>query len=124
MQYLAIIVFKICCRLTRPRSGFWAEKSMESVEFRSLTIEFRKKLTASRSLVGKSARSWKSGSGFLTLSETDTFHCSRDYVWFYFRMALSIVQGYIIDTTKPWCSQYARSEPNFATQVRKKQQLR
>jgi len=41
-----------------------------------------------------------------------------------FRMALDIVQGYVIDTTKPWCSEYARSEPNFSTQVRKQQLLR
>ncbi|XP_023335520.1 galactosylceramide sulfotransferase [Eurytemora carolleeae] len=41
-----------------------------------------------------------------------------------FRMTLPIVQGYLIDETKPWCAQYARSEPNFSVQVRKKQMIR
>ena len=58
---------------------------------------------------------------------------------FIFRMALDIVEGYVIDTSKPWCAPYARltsdlsikvkqiysrSEPNFANQVRKKQKSR
>ena len=43
---------------------------------------------------------------------------------FIYRMALPIVQGYLIDETKPWCAQYARSEPNFSAQVRKKQAIR
>ena len=34
-----------------------------------------------------------------------------------FRMALDIVEGYVINTDKPWCSAYARSEPNYSTQV-------
>ena len=30
-----------------------------------------------------------------------------------FKMAQDIVLGYIIDDTKPWCKQYAVSEPTF-----------
>merc|ERR1719369_463414 len=41
-----------------------------------------------------------------------------------FRMALDIVEGYVIDTTKPWCAPFARSEPNFSVQVRNKQKAR
>jgi len=41
-----------------------------------------------------------------------------------FRMALDIVEGYVIDTGKPWCAAYARSEPNFSVQVRNKQKTR
>eukprot|EP00090_Calanus_glacialis_P043574 TRINITY_DN7717_c0_g1_i3.p1 TRINITY_DN7717_c0_g1~~TRINITY_DN7717_c0_g1_i3.p1 ORF type:complete len:421 (-),score=144.99 TRINITY_DN7717_c0_g1_i3:79-1341(-) len=41
-----------------------------------------------------------------------------------FRMALDIVTGYVIDTSKPWCAPYARSEPNFSVQVRNKQKTR
>ena len=55
------------------------------------------------------------------------------------RMAVNSVEGYVIDTSKPWCAPYARltsdlsikvkqiysrSEPNFANQVRKKQKSR
>ena len=39
-------------------------------------------------------------------------------------MALDIVTGYVIDTSKPWCAPYARSEPNFSVQVRNKQKAR
>lgn len=41
-----------------------------------------------------------------------------------FRMALDIVEGYVINTDKPWCAVYARSEPNFSVQVRNKQKDR
>ena len=42
----------------------------------------------------------------------------------YFRMALPIVEGYVIDTRKPWCASYARSEPNYSVQMRRRQEIR
>lgn len=41
-----------------------------------------------------------------------------------FRTALNIVEGYVIDTDKPWCAAFARSEPMFSTQVRNKQKAK
>ena len=41
-----------------------------------------------------------------------------------FRMALNIVYGYIIDEDDPDCVLYARSEPNFAKQLRDYQTLK
>ena len=35
-----------------------------------------------------------------------------------FKMALNIVLGYVVAEDKPWCALYARSEPNFARQIR------
>ncbi len=36
-----------------------------------------------------------------------------------FRMALPIVLGYVLpEGAPPWCALYARSEPNFAKQLR------
>lgn len=40
-----------------------------------------------------------------------------------FRMAMDIVEGYVIDVFKPWCHQYGRSEPVFYSQMREKQSL-
>jgi hypothetical protein len=42
----------------------------------------------------------------------------------YLRMALPIVEGYVIDTRKPWCASYARSEPNYLVQMRRRQEIR
>ena len=53
-----------------------------------------------------------------------SIHSNNNNNIFIYRMALPIVQGYLIDETKPWCAQYARSEPNFSAQVRKKQAIR
>ena len=39
-------------------------------------------------------------------------------------MALPIVEGYVIDTRKPWCAAYARSEPNYSVQMRRRQDIR
>ena len=39
-------------------------------------------------------------------------------------MAVSIVEGYLINETKPWCAPYARSEPSFTVHVRKQQMVR
>jgi hypothetical protein len=41
-----------------------------------------------------------------------------------FRMALPTVYGYVIDESKPWCTIYARSEPNFYKQLQQVQTLR
>ncbi|XP_023347053.1 galactosylceramide sulfotransferase isoform X3 [Eurytemora carolleeae] len=41
-----------------------------------------------------------------------------------FRMAVSMVEGYLINETKPWCAPYARSEPSFTVHVRKQQMAR
>lgn len=41
-----------------------------------------------------------------------------------FKMALDIVEGYVIDKTKPWCTPFARSEPHFTEQLRRKQKSR
>ena len=39
-------------------------------------------------------------------------------------MAVNSVEGYVINTTIPWCSSYARSEPNYSVLVRKKQMIK
>ena len=41
-----------------------------------------------------------------------------------FRMALDIVYGYVIDEENPDCVLYARSEPNFAKQIRDYQTMK
>lgn len=38
-----------------------------------------------------------------------------------FRTAVDIVQGFIIDKTKPWCVPFARSEPAFTSLLRRSQ---
>ena len=41
-----------------------------------------------------------------------------------FKMALNIVLGYVIDEAKPWCTLFARSEPNFTKQLRDFQSMK
>jgi len=41
-----------------------------------------------------------------------------------FKMALDIVEGYVIDQKKPWCASYARTEMHFTEQLRRKQKSR
>jgi len=41
-----------------------------------------------------------------------------------FKTALDMVNGYMIDTNKPWCAPYARSEPNFSVKLRAKQKAK
>ena len=40
------------------------------------------------------------------------------------RMAVNSVEGYVINTTIPWCSSYARSEPSYSVLIRKKQMIK
>ena len=42
----------------------------------------------------------------------------------YSRMALPIVEGYVIDTRKPWCAAYARTEPHYSLLMRNRQKIR
>ena len=42
----------------------------------------------------------------------------------YSRMALPIVEGYVIDTRKPWCAAYARTEPKYSVLMRNRQKIR
>ena len=39
-------------------------------------------------------------------------------------MALPIVEGYVIDTRKPWCAAYARTEPKYSVLMRNRQKIR
>ena len=38
-----------------------------------------------------------------------------------FRMVLDIVEGYVINSTIPWCADFARTEPAYFNLLKKKQ---
>ena len=42
----------------------------------------------------------------------------------YCRLSLPIVSGYVVDSEKPWCAGYARSEPSYSQLLRRRQVIR